>query len=102
MVVAREIRTGAAIWACNQLVQLSGWSVQSVQNPRVTSSLGVAKKHLTPHAKTAGEATGLTKGDRRTAGKAGCHAIGQIRNDGILSSALETVMQILWGTIFGH
>jgi len=50
---------------------------------RVTSSLGVAKETLTPHAKTAGEAR---RHDQRLAkelpGKAGCHAIGQIRNDG--------------------
>lgn len=53
---------------------------------RVTSSLGgVVNETLTPHAETAGEVASvetLTKGDRRTAGKAGCHAIGQIRNGG--------------------
>ena len=56
---------------------------------RVTSSLGgVVNETLTPHAETAGvrgkvaSVEALTKGDRRTAGKAGCHAIGQIRNDG--------------------
>jgi hypothetical protein len=56
---------------------------------RVTSSLEVAKETLTPHAKTAGEVAsvgGMTRGDPKNCRKG---TIGQIRNDGVLSSALE-------------